>query len=227
MIYLQSDVLYLVSNVKVIVSVLPCYAEAVFLSPPLPPVWSLVVTELWVLFISPHHHFSLQSLHSSSGFLLFWLPLTVVNYCSDVALSCTFTPSLQPLSKNVCASVVNTSPFSHFKALKTSGCTKAGFSRDRWKIWLSLICPSTLLCPLSPLFCPHLHHLYSIRVAILLRTAGCERVNSWLEFMLSPSPICSVEWEITFSMRIIEHGQGGASSLPTNHREQGHLSRRQ
>lgn len=167
-----------------------------------------------------------------------WLPLSVVNYCSDAALSCTFTPSLQPLSKDVCASAVNTSLFltsfihffffSHFKALKTSGCTNAGFSRDKWKIclpqWLSLICPSTLICPLS---LPHLHYLYSIRVAIPLRAAGCERVNSWLEFMLSPSPICSVEWEITFSMRIIEHGQGGASSLPTNHREQGHLSQRQ
>lgn len=87
----------------------------------------------------------------------------------------------------------------------------------------SIPLPSSSLGPSH--FCPL--YLSCIKVAIPLCTTGCERVNSWLEFMHSLSTICSVEWEITFSMRIIEHGQGGASSLPTNHREQGHLNWRQ
>lgn len=205
---------YLVSYILV----LPCLP----LSSSVPPVKSLVVTELVVLFISSHLCFSLQF-----ALVLSPLHLSVVNCCLDVvclAHSCHHCK--QSLSRVVFASDVNTSPFwqvllNSFLS-STSKHQTSGYTDDPHPIKTSV----TVTCLLS-VTCPHLHHLYSIRVAIPLRTAGCERVNSWLEFTLAPSPICSVEWEITFSMRIIEHGQRGASSLPTNHREQGHLSRRQ
>lgn len=186
--------------------------------------------------------FPLQSLHSSprSPSSLGSLSPCLITAQTSFSLAHSPRHCEQPFSEAVCAPVVNTSPFfdkfcsiplffSRFKTLKTGGCTKTRFFQGQVKNLSTSVTVThlSLLHPLPPGSCPHLHHLYSIRLAVPLRTAGCERVNSWLEFMLSPSPICSVEWEITFSMRIIEHGQGGASSLPTNHREQGHLSRRQ
>lgn len=196
-----------------------------------PPLRSLVVTELWMFFLSPHLYFSLQSLHSSSSFCSF-SPCLIT---AQTSLSLAYSPHhcKQPFSKAVRASFVNTSPFwqvslnSFFFPWDRVDVLNQGFQgKCETSIYLS-DCPSPVPLPSPPSRLSTPTHLYSIRVAIPLRTAGCERVNSWLEFTLSPPPICSVEWEITFSMRIIEHGQGGASSLPTNHREQGHLSRRQ
>lgn len=144
LIYLQSDIQYLVLDLKALVSVLPCHAGAVFVSPPL--VRSLVVTELLYgcsssllssIFLSKVCIHCLAS--SSFGFLS---PLLIT---AQMSFPHAHSPHHheQPYSKAVCASVVNTSPFFDkfcwIPFFKTSGCPKTGFSRERWNICFSSV----------------------------------------------------------------------------------------
>lgn len=163
----------------------------------------------WVILAPPVRSLELSELWGSSA----PLPLTLV----WVVPSKVFTPLL--------ASSSSLSPW----LIAAQMAFPTVSYRGEWKIVLlrcpSLVDASAILHPLlsSSPTSPTQHQGGFPSP----RTAGCERVNSRWGLAPSPPLICSVEWEITFSMRIIEHGQGGASSLPTNHREQGHLSRRQ